>query len=303
MPTAHPVYTKPTRLVQRVARGYIVVAFFAGLTIASVEASSAIETPMQQVHWHLSIGRASLNEALMQLAQQTGVQIARFADVGPTNVWVGPVSGSYTREEALTVLLRDTGLTYRFVNDHTVAIVRVSTPAPSTDNQAPAPASPPTPASTDAGASSANNGTDQGEITVGSVADKTKHQNLLTRLLGALVICGTAQLAPGHACAQETTTSDTLQEVVVTAERRAVDIQTTSVSETAISGADLLDRHVDVIADLETQVPGLSVTNSGFTQNINIRGMGNSTASPTVTTGVPRRPVPARGDSADRALL
>src|ERR1700683_5615679 len=78
-----------------------------------------------------------------------------------------------------------------------------------------------------------------------------------------------------------------MQGVGVTAERRSPALQATPVSVTAISGSDLLDKHIDVIADLETQVPGLSVTDSGFTQNINIRGMGNSTASPTVTTGVP----------------
>ena len=73
-------------------------------------------------------------------------------------------------------------------------------------------------------------------------------------------VCGAASLPPGHVCAQETTASDALEEVVVTAERRSSDIQTTSVSVTAISGAELLDKHINVIADLETQVPGLSVT-------------------------------------------
>jgi iron complex outermembrane receptor protein len=122
---------------------------------------------------------------------------------------------------------------------------------------------------------------------MGSANEKSKHQTLLSRLLGLSALCSAAALPPGHACAQEAAAGDALQEVVVTAERRNADIQTTPVSVTAISGSELLDKHIDVIADLETQVPGLSVTDSGFTQNINIRGMGNSTASPTVTTGVP----------------
>ncbi len=82
-------------------------------------------------------------------------------------------------------------------------------------------------------------------------------------------------------------TSDSLDVIIVTAERRSTDIQSTPVSASAISGGELLDKHIETIADLETQVPGLSVTNNGFTQNINIRGMGNTTVSPNVTTGVP----------------
>jgi hypothetical protein len=64
MPTAHPVYTKPTQFAGIVARGYIVAAFIAGLGPAPVDAASAIEASTQQVRWQLSIGRLSLNDAL-----------------------------------------------------------------------------------------------------------------------------------------------------------------------------------------------------------------------------------------------
>jgi iron complex outermembrane receptor protein len=286
MATAHPVYTKPTQFIRFVARGYVVAAFIAGLGPASVGASSAIETSVQQAHWQVSIGRLPLNDALTQLAQQIGLEIARFADVGSTNILVGPLSGSYTREEALLSLLKGTGLTYRFVNDHTVAIVRQSANPPATPGPLP-PAQPPPSSPPEGGASSTGSNYGQGDTNMGSLTEKPKHQNLLSRLLGLFAVCSAASLPPGHACAQESSSSDALQEVVVTAERRSADIQTTPVSVTAISGSDLLDKHIEVIADLETQVPGLSVTDSGFTQNINIRGMGNSTASPTVTTGVP----------------
>lgn len=103
-------------------------------------------------------------------------------------------------------------------------------------------------------------------------------------LLGAAVaLC----LHAGPTLAQQGDGKDTLQEIVVTAERRPANLQTTSVSETAISGRDILSQHIEKIGSLEQQVPGLSVTSGGFTTNINIRGMGNTTASPNVTTGVP----------------
>ena len=287
MGRAHPVYTKPTQFIQRVARRYVVAAFIAGLGPASVAVSAAVEAPVQQVRWQMCIGRSPLSDALMQVARRIGVQVARLADVGSTNIVVGPVCGLYTRDEALTALLQGTGLTYQFVNDHTVAIIRQAVPAPAARNSPPPTQLPPTSAPAQGGTDSAANNIDQGGHNMGTVTDNSRHQNLLSRLLGLFAVCGVASLSPGQTCAQEATSSDALQEVVVTAERRSTDIQTTPVSVTAISGADLLDRHIDVIGDLETQVPGLSVTNSGFTQNINIRGMGNSTASPTVTTGVP----------------
>src|SRR3984885_14168046 len=287
MGRAHPVYTKPTQFIQRVARRYVVAAFIAGLGPASVEVSAAVEAPVSQARWQMCIGRSPLSDALMQVARRIGVQVARLADVGSTNIVVGPVCGIFTREEALTTLLRGTGLTYQFVNDHTVAIIRQAVPVPAVPTAPPPTQLPPTSAPAAGGTDSAGNNNGQGGHNVGTVTDNSKHQNLLSRLLGLFAVCGVASLSPGHTCAQEASTSDALQEVVVTAERRATDIQSTPVSVTALSGSELLDRHIEVLSDLETQVPGLSVTNSGFTQNINIRGMGNSTASPTVTTGVP----------------
>jgi iron complex outermembrane receptor protein len=262
-------------------------AFIAGLGLASASAAPTIEASVQPTRWQLSISRLPLNQAVTQLAQQIGVEIARLAEVGSTNPMVGPLSGSYTRDEALTLLLTGTGLSYRFVNEHTVAIIHQPAGVPNAPSLLP----PPTPAATNpptervpAGAGSDGGAPDA----VTSVSgEKSKRPGPLSRLLALLTVCGGTALAPGHACAQDASTDGALQEVVVTAERRSADIQTTAVSVTAISGSDLLDKHIDVIADLETQVPGLSVTDSGFTQNINIRGMGNSTASPTVTTGVP----------------
>jgi hypothetical protein len=42
-------------------------ALATGLGQASVDVSSAIEMPIQQARWQLSIGRSTLNDALMQL--------------------------------------------------------------------------------------------------------------------------------------------------------------------------------------------------------------------------------------------
>ena len=289
MRAVRPVFLMPAQLIRCLARGYFMAALIASLGSVAFGESPATEISSQHpTRCQLSIARSPLNEALVQLAQHCGLQLARLADVGTSNIIVGPVSGLLTREEALEQLLRGTGLTYHFISDQAVAIVRREA----------APATSPAPAQQQGGGTSAGKGrvgasNDRGQqnATDGSANErtgKTSHVSLLSRLLALFAVCGTASLHPEHACAQEAADSSTvLQEVVVTAERRAVNLQNTSVSETAISGNELLEKHINVISDLESQVPGLSVTSGGFTQNINIRGMGNTTAAPTVTTGVP----------------
>ncbi|MGA8093582.1 MAG: STN domain-containing protein, partial [Steroidobacteraceae bacterium] len=102
--------------------------FVVGLGTTSI-AVTAAAVPIQQAEWHVAIGRLPLNEAMTQLARQMGVEIARFSDVGSDRILVGPLAGRYSLEQALRLLLNGTGLTYRFVNGHTVAIVRQTAPA------------------------------------------------------------------------------------------------------------------------------------------------------------------------------
>ncbi len=104
-----------------------------------------------------------------------------------------------------------------------------------------------------------------------------------------------AQNAPDQAgaAANQTTqdsqanSTDTLQEVVVTAERRAVDVQSTPIAVTAISGDQLMNLHLNTISDLQITVPSFqSNDEAGFFNSINIRGMGNSAITPIIATGV-----------------
>jgi len=81
---------------------------------------------------------------------------------------------------------------------------------------------------------------------------------------------------------------EALQEVVVTAERRATDLQATPIALTAISGEELTGEHVNDLNDLQLVVPSLqSFDQGGVHDSINIRGMGNSGAVVTgITNGV-----------------
>jgi iron complex outermembrane receptor protein len=77
-----------------------------------------------------------------------------------------------------------------------------------------------------------------------------------------------------------------LEEVIVTAERRANDVQTTPIAMTAISGDDLASKGVNSIADLQNVTPSLSVNTAGQYYSINIRGIGNAAVNPAITPGI-----------------
>lgn len=68
-------------------------------------------------HYDLNIPRQSLDAALKDLAQQTGLQVGRFSDAVRADAVVGPVTGNLSAEEALNSLLASTGLEYKALND------------------------------------------------------------------------------------------------------------------------------------------------------------------------------------------
>lgn len=77
-----------------------------------------------------------------------------------------------------------------------------------------------------------------------------------------------------------------LKEVVVTAERRTENLQTTPIAASVLDASSLNKKGVVSMADLQNATPSLSITNSGLTVNVNIRGIGLDSGSPQVVPGV-----------------
>src|SRR3984957_11685311 len=80
--------------------------------------------------------------------------------------------------------------------------------------------------------------------------------------------CGTPALAgiiAGSAVAQQQSHSDAgqLEEIIVTAEKRESTVQTTPISLTAVTGADIQDRGLANLDNLVQSVPGVSIRTSG----------------------------------------
>lgn len=173
----------------------------AGLGLTSIVAPAALAAPMQQVEWQIAIARLPLNDALEQLARQADVAIARFSDVGSGQIMVGPLSGRFSRDEALRLLLHGTGLTYRFVNSHTVAIMRETNPAASTPGAPHAQAITPSPA--DLGTNAAGNINSEGSQNLSAKPEKPKHRSFWSRFLCLIAVCGAASFHPNAAQAQQ----------------------------------------------------------------------------------------------------
>jgi iron complex outermembrane receptor protein len=82
------------------------------------------------------------------------------------------------------------------------------------------------------------------------------------------------------------TSSGSLDEVLVTAERRDVSLQNVPISAIVISAEALDKRGIKTFDDLQYQVPSMTFTDNGNSKFVNIRGVGISESAPNQTVGV-----------------
>jgi iron complex outermembrane recepter protein len=94
--------------------------------------------------------------------------------------------------------------------------------------------------------------------------------------------------ASGIAAAQTSTTpnTQTLEEVIVTAERRATRLDRTPIAATVLSGEQLANNGVTAVDQLQFVTPATTVNNFGQGTNFNIRGIGKAETNSQTTTGV-----------------
>ncbi|HUO03015.1 MAG TPA: TonB-dependent receptor [Rhizomicrobium sp.] len=85
---------------------------------------------------------------------------------------------------------------------------------------------------------------------------------------------------------QSTSGSNTIETVVVTAERRVTNIQRTNVAATVISGDDLTQKGVITVDQLQFIAPSVTVDNFGQGIDFDIRGIGKGEHNTQTTTGV-----------------
>ena len=228
--------------------------------------------------YSISIERQPLPAALRSLTRALGLQFASFANVDLQDIDVGPVVGRFTREAALEQLLSGSRWTYRFVDDHTVAIiVRDSELAAQSTSLAAARLAHP-------GDSAAPDKRDSVEsISAGARAlDPTgvRRKSLLARI--GLILSGCLAGASGPACAQDAGLSPTgtLQDVVVTGIRASMDAAIAAKRDSddiveTVSAEDIGKLPDTNIAESLARLPGVTVQRSGANDSaISIRGFG-----------------------------
>ncbi len=78
-----------------------------------------------------------------------------------------------------------------------------------------------------------------------------------------------------------------LEEIIVTAERRAASELSTAISVEVFTQAQLNMDRLQTVDDLQNMTPNLTVNYQGFTiQSVNIRGVGNAVGNPNIQPGV-----------------
>jgi iron complex outermembrane receptor protein len=109
----------------------------------------------------------------------------------------------------------------------------------------------------------------------------------ITTSAAVLLWAGAAQAQQATPAANDTASAQqetTLDEVVVTAERRTTNLQETAVAATVLSGADLENKGVTSLEQLQFVAPSTTVQNFGQGNFFNVRGIGKS--EPTTAIGV-----------------
>lgn len=101
----------------------------------------------------------------------------------------------------------------------------------------------------------------------------------------ALLWCGVAHAQQAQPAPSEPQAT-ALDDVVVTAERRTTNLQTTSIAATVLTGEDLEKKGVTTVEQLQFSMPSLTVQNSGQGNSFNIRGIGKTENSSSVGVGV-----------------
>jgi iron complex outermembrane receptor protein len=186
--------------------------------------------------YNFHIPRTDAGSGLNMLARQSDTPLL-FLNERVRDKQTNRVEGRYTVREALDILLKDTGIRGT-INKNGVLTIAADDP-----------------------------GANHGGV-------KMKKERGFFAKIAALLVAASSAITAGPATAQDTG-SNRLEEVIVTAQKRAQSIQDVPIAMQAFSGQQLREDAVKKVDDIIKMAPGLSlnynnVSNSGIT----IRGVG-----------------------------
>jgi iron complex outermembrane receptor protein len=106
-----------------------------------------------------------------------------------------------------------------------------------------------------------------------------------TLVLGSQLACAIAATLAGTAHAQEGS-SAALEEIVVTAERRELNLQEVPASATVLTAESLARQGIDNVIEIQQVAPAVAINSYNRSTFINIRGVGIAQSAPTSNPGV-----------------
>jgi len=200
------------------------------------------------------VASAPADKALIEFARQTkGRKLSVLVPSGDfSRIVTNSVLGRYRPDEALSILLRDTGLAGSISATGVVAVTRV------------------------------------GEDDMGEKGSHWKRVGGILAFIAAHLFASnasaqTSTAAQGADASQEVSG---LPEVVVTAQKRAESSQKVPISLSVISGADLQQQGIRDVSDIAQIAPGVAVQRTGPGENtVVMRGVASS-AGVSSTTGI-----------------
>jgi len=233
------------------------------LILTAIATAVPVSAQALSKHYNINIPRESLDAALKDFAHQTGFQVVRFAEKDVGEMGVGPLSGDLSVQDALQSLLAPRGLTYQLVNERTIAIV--ADPALQSSSQ-------------------------PGAIGVTQTADLSRGEKSFGDRFRLAQVDQGASTSPASVTTNEPAFSaGTLEEVIVTAQKREERLQDVPVPVTTLNADLLVSNGQTSIQDYFTSIPGLGLQIAGNTgtPQISIRGLATATQeAPTVATTV-----------------
>lgn len=219
--------------------------------------------------YSLEIERQPVADALIEFSRQTGLQFGYFPENPTEKILVGPLSGRYTADAAITQLLLPSGLSFERLNERTIAVMG--------------------PASTKS----------QRRGLLGTER-KTDHRTahsfmrLADLRLAEEPATEDVQQTGTAANARESESDNdkrkrqrgVLEEVIVTARKRTERLQDVPISIAVVSADDIDRRGLVGAADYLRGIPGVNQTDVGYGgQSIILRGLETTTFSQNFSGG------------------
>lgn len=245
-------------------------ALGAAVACLSLIGIAAAEDAQAAIKKQTNIPAQSLGSALETLARERSFQIVFVADEIEALATQG-VAGELTVDEALTGLLKGSGHSYRYVDEKTVTILPMGAGA----------------ALSPASSSSA--------VEDGRVADAMQSEGEKTSFWNRLRLAQSSSPSneegrdeDGQAPSSDDASGGMkLEEVIVTATKRAESVQDVPMSIAVISGEELERRGAIGMQDYLRSVPGVTQIDNGLGGNaIIMRGTATETANPSFFSGV-----------------